>query len=142
MKKFFEKFDLLKPMIKKVNWYGGPDAHADDWYYSYAYLCEEKIDMTVEDVNKRIEECKKKKPEDIKHGGFCFDRGCYVEAFYDEPILTDEIYLKLLSNLEIEFNHTPVEEIKTRILKESLTLSIDVVKDIFKDCDYKHRMRR
>ena len=52
--------------------------------------------MNINKLNALIEEYKKDDPKNIKHDGYCFSNGCFVNAFITYPQITSDILLKLM----------------------------------------------
>ena len=138
-KKFFDFFQLGEPYMKTVRWNQGWDAHCDDWYYSSESFKDLGIKLSIKEVNKRIEEAKKEKPEDIKHGGFCFSGGCFVEAYLFHPVITKERLIKLLCVLSQTGKQLPPVKNEKELIKAcTLLLTGDrkyekEIKKIFKE---------
>lgn len=94
--KFFDVFGIGTPTIKCVEWDNGMFSHYDDWYYINRTFEELGIKMNINKLNALIEECKKDDPKNIKHDGYCFSNGCFVNAFITYPQITSDILLKLM----------------------------------------------
>ena len=95
-KKFFKVFGIGTPTIKCVEWDNGMFSHYDDWYYINRTFKELGIKMNINKLNALIKECKKVDPKNIKHDGYCFSNGCFVNAFITYPQITSDILLKLI----------------------------------------------